>query len=225
MTARIPLAAFTLPAIAVLIALGVWQLRRLEQSRDRSAEQAAAAAAPVLTLSAADLRRTRPELKTLAYRRAVLDGLALPGQTLYLYAPSPAGPVWHSLVPVKLPGGEAVLVLSQKGRAQKPLAHNAPPRPVRIEGVVRLPSPPSIFDPDPDPAANIWFRPDPSAMTLQIAPAAGITQLAEFWIETGPAPAPPRRIPHLQYALTWFALAVVAGVSHIAFTRTRPQIN
>jgi surfeit locus 1 family protein len=61
--------------------------------------------------------------------------------------------------------------------------------------------------------------------------AAGVPDAAGFYVEAGPAPNPGNfpvggqtilELPnnHLQYALTWFALAIALGVIYVVSQRT-----
>jgi surfeit locus 1 family protein len=88
--------------------------------------------------------------------------------------------------------------------------------PVQIVGVMRWPERPGLFTPAGDPAKNLWFSRDSTA----IAAAKGLGPVAPFYIEQEAPPAPgglPRvgilkpSIPnnHLGYIFTWYGLAAV----------------
>src|SRR5262249_35751606 len=99
---------------------------------------------------------------------------------------------------------------------------------VEIVGVLRWPEHAGWFTPAGDPARNLWFARD----QLAIAAAKGWGNVAPFYVEQE-APAPPGGLPqpgkltvnlpnnHLQYALTWFALAVVLAAVFTVFARVR----
>ena len=87
-------------------------------------------------------------------------------------------------------------------------------------GALRWPERAGWFTPAGEPERNLWFARDQRA----IAAAKGWGSVAPFYVEQE-APAPPGGLPlpgklvvnlpdnHLQYAITWFGLAVVlAGV-------------
>ncbi len=94
---------------------------------------------------------------------------------------------------------------------------------------MRLFAPPGSFTPDNDPAAGTWFYLD----RAQIAAALDATTLAPFYVQLAPTVTPPGtypqggvpvvalRNPHLQYALTWYALAVVLLVIYVVFHMRR----
>jgi surfeit locus 1 family protein len=86
---------------------------------------------------------------------------------------------------------------------------------VTITGLVRAPEKRGWFVPDNDPAQNRWFVRDPAAM----ANANGLERVAPFYVEADATPNPggwPKggqtrlTLPnnHLQYAITWFGIAL-----------------
>jgi surfeit locus 1 family protein len=107
---------------------------------------------------------------------------------------------------------------SRKDPATRPQGQIAGP--VEIVGVMRWPEPPGLFTPAGDPAKNLWFSRDSTA----IAQAKGVTPAAPFYVEQESPPAPgglPRAgalqpsFPnnHLGYAITWYGLALVLAGS------------
>jgi len=87
--------------------------------------------------------------------------------------------------------------------------------PIKLVGVLRWPEKPGPFTPAGDPAHNIWFARESTAMA-----AAKAISGAPFYVELE-SPEPPGGLPHtdrlrpnlpnnhLGYALTWFGLAAV----------------
>ena len=103
-----------------------------------------------------------------------------------------------------------------------------------VVGVLRLPPEgrPNWFLPDNNPGANHWFWVDLPAM----AAADGLDRLAPYYLDADATPNPggwPKggamlpELPnnHLQYALTWFGLALtLVGVFGTwAWKRTRDE--
>jgi surfeit locus 1 family protein len=96
-------------------------------------------------------------------------------------------------------------------------------------GVLRWPEDRSFFAPADQPDSNLWFVRDPTA----IAAAKGWGEIAPFYVELeGPQPrgglpsVGPLKVSlrnaHLQYALTWYGLALVVAVLFVIRLR-QPQ--
>jgi surfeit locus 1 family protein len=98
---------------------------------------------------------------------------------------------------------------------------------VEIVGTLRWPDGRTWFSPADDPGHNLWFVRDPAA----IAACKGITLAAPFYVEQE-CPVPPGGWPkpgklvvqlrneHLQYAITWYGLALVLVVAFAAWALT-----
>ena len=82
--------------------------------------------------------------------------------------------------------------------------------------------------PDNQPDRNLWFTMDLPAM----AAALGLPEVAPLYVEAGPAPNPGTyplggqtrvSLPndHLQYAATWFLLAIALAVIYVVFHRPK----
>ena len=88
-----------------------------------------------------------------------------------------------------------------------------------------------ILKPENQPDENLWFWVDPPAM----AAAAGIPEVVpELFLEADASPNPgglpvggQTRVTlpndHLQYAITWFALAAALVVIYLVYHLRRPQ--
>jgi surfeit locus 1 family protein len=99
-----------------------------------------------------------------------------------------------------------------------------------IIGALRWPEPRGLFAPADDSARNLWFVRDHLAM----AAAKDWGPVAPFFVDQE-APPPPGGLPrvgkiapnlrndHLQYALTWYALAVVLAVVFVVWLRSRAR--
>jgi surfeit locus 1 family protein len=217
------------PAILVLLGLGAWQVQRLawKQALIDTVEAQLAAAPVALPSNVGD-----PQ--DWLYRRVTLSGHFHHDHEIHLLAQTKRGNLGYQIItPLERPDGSFVLVnrgwvpTERKDPASRP--EGLVEGEVSIEGIVRLPWKQGLFIPDNDPAANIWFYGDLAAMAKQAGVAA-----PEFMVEAGPAPNPGGfpiggqtrvtfRNDHLQYALTWFALAVALAVIFYLFGRRKPN--
>lgn len=211
---------------AVLIALGTWQLERKAWKEGLIETLTARLTAPPQPLPPASawaaLDQADAEYRRVTFR-ATFDGReqALVYATPSAFRPDVSGVGYWLFAPARLAGGGVVVVnrgFVPKDFAAKADAAGAAPA-VEIVGVVRWPETTHWYTPKNDPAHNLWFVRDPAA----IAAAKGWTgsgPVAPFYIEQespapeGGFPQPGKlvvRLPdnHLQYAVTWFGLALV----------------
>ena len=227
----LPAAAASIVAF-VCLSLGVWQLERLEWKTNLIAErQAAIKAAPVPVPS------TFEEANRLEFHPVIAEGVFLNDKEIYLGAASPAGgePGLQVLTPLRLADGRIVFI----NRGYIPSALKNPEKrgagqlagAVRLTGLLRLPKGrPGWLVPDNRPDLNYWFWVDLPAMEA----ATGLSNVAPFYIDADATPNPggwpkggvtPIDLPndHLQYAITWFALAAAAVVVYVVWRRQGGQ--
>ena len=113
-------------------------------------------------------------------------------------------------------------------RADAALPVDAPAQPQSFTGNLQWPDETDSFTPEPDLRGNIWYARDLPAMAealgtrpillVQRDPGTGP------WAEVAtPLPIDTSRIPnnHLQYALTWYGLAIVWLAMSFYFWRRR----
>ena len=212
------LTLLSLPVLAILLALGTWQVQRLHWKTDLLARIAAAEAAPAAPL------RDPPEPLAKArvtgrfdHAREALLGLEVRGPVLGA----------HLLTPLIRADGPPIIV----DRGWVPLERSAPlshpEGEVTVEGWVHPGDRPGLFSARDDPAGRRFYTLDPPA----IGAALGLPTVAPFaLVALGPSgsPDPARTLPrptnnHLGYAITWYglALALVGVLAAIAFKRTR----
>jgi surfeit locus 1 family protein len=209
-------------SMAIMIALGVWQIQRMHWKAGVLAHVAAlknAAPVPAAPVLAAN--------SDVDFRRVVLDcpGLgSAPYVELYGVRDGEAGSRLISACAVEAGPYRSVLVdrgFVQDTISARPPVKAADATPLRIEGVLRIPEKGNWFSPPNDPAGRHFYIRDAAAMAKVLgAPApAPVFLLAETatnpeWQALVPAPLP-EDIPnnHMQYVLTWFGLAAaLAGV-------------
>jgi surfeit locus 1 family protein len=222
---------FTLVGIALLLGLGVWQLERKvwkEALIDSITRRMAAAPAELPPPERwASLDPAAAEFTRVAFRAELDDDQeALVFASGAALRPDVSGPGYWVFTPARLAGGARVVV--NRGFVPEG-ASDAASRaagPVDIVGALRWPERPGWFTPAGEPARNLWFARDHVA----IAAAKGWGSVAPFYLEQE-APPPPGGLPrpgklvvtlpnnHLQYAITWFGLALVLAGVFAAFAR------
>jgi surfeit locus 1 family protein len=215
---------FTIPVVLVCAALAVWQLQRLEWKRGLIAQQEAAVnAAPVAP------PQTLADALALEFHPVFDTGVFLHDREIHLNAIGPQGGAgFDVLTPLQEAGGRIVFVdrgfvpTELKDPAKR--AAGQPAGTSRVAGLLRLlpEKKPNWFVPDNRPDRDDWFWVDLPAM----GSAAGIANVAPFYIDADATPNPggwpkggvtPLALPnhHLQYAITWFLLAVAAIVIYL----------
>ncbi|MGE5261144.1 MAG: SURF1 family protein [Actinomycetota bacterium] len=221
---------FTLAALALLIGLGLWQLRRLEWKEGLLAEiEARAKGAPITLRQAVDLARAG---KDPSYYRVQVKGGFENDKERYLYALSNDGKLgWHVITPFDTVDGDLVLIdrgfVPDDLRNPSTRAAGELQGEVDVTGLVRLPETPGPFTPDNEPNANQWFWRDLNGMTFSMFPTA-TTEPAPFFLEAEKSDVPggwPQggqtrlELPnnHLQYAITWFLLAAAVLIIYVVF--------
>jgi len=220
---------FTVPAMLLLLALGSWQIQRLYWKRELIEQrQAAVSAAPVGV-------RSLEDAKGMEFRHVTDEGVFLHDKEIFLGATSEVGRQGYQiLTPLLEPGGRMVFV----NRGFIPAELKDPARraagqlagTVRVQGLLRLPPAgrPAWFLPDNRPDLNYWFWVDLPAMSA--ANKLEPDRVASFYIDADASPNPggwPKggvtrlALPndHLQYAITWFSLAVALMVIYFLFHR------
>ncbi len=217
----------TLAALTVLVSLGFWQLERLDWKRDLIARLEALAALPPQPLPA-DLS----DLSGLEYLPIRVEGRFLHEREMYFASRTKDKKVGlHVVTPFLLTDGRGLLVdrgwvamdrRDPANRAEGQLAGL-----VEVTGQLRFGGwgGMELFRPANDPAKRLYNWADLPAMLDQAGLERRIDQL---YLQAGPggppAPAPAGQLSgarlsnnHLEYALTWFALAVILAVIYVIY--------
>jgi cytochrome oxidase assembly protein ShyY1 len=232
---------FTLVMVALFVGLGAWQLQRREWKHALIAalhERLAAAPVPLpppsqwktLTPANAEFRRVS---FTATYAR-------LPDAMVYASGsavrPDVSGPGTWAFLPARLATGQTVVVnagfvdntmqaRSVEDRAVTPLVTGAP---VKMSGYLRFPEAAGMLTPAESNAKRLWFARDTHAMAQALSWGA----IAPFYIDLE-APVPASGVPkpgplqvdlpdnHLQYAITWFALALSVVIAFVKWWRSK----
>ena len=226
----------TLAALAILLGLGTWQLQRRVWKEGLIAQiEARAYGAPGGILP--EPRWAAWQREADEFRKVRVTGTFLHGQEALVHGLAPASrgaPVqgFYVFTPLRLSDGSEVMV--NRGFVPTELADPAarpesqPSGEVAVTGIVRAPEDRGWFLPDDIPGRNRFFARDPRA----IGAAKGLERLAPFYVEADATPNPggwPQggqtrlELPnnHLQYALTWYGLALTLVAVFVAFARRR----
>ena len=220
-----------IPGLALLIGLGVWQIERLHEKETLIASVHAGMSAPPMPLSQA----LRAGAANAEWHHVRVSGHFLHDKELYLFAQGPRGEFGTQIVtPLVQDDGEIVLV--DRGFVPDAL-HDPRSRPaaqvtgeVSVSGVLRMSEKPGLFTPAPNETTRLWFVKDVPSM----AKAAGIRTSAvviEADATTNPGGWPlggQTKVDfpndHLQYAMTWFGLALALTGIYLLYHRSRGRL-
>jgi surfeit locus 1 family protein len=223
---------FTGPMVVLCLALGVWQIQRLHWKVGLIEQREAAVAAPPIAPP-----QTLADAKPMEFRHVGMDGVFLHDKEIFVGATSESGRNgYHVLTPLRETDGRIVFV--NRGfipaELKSPATRGAGQLPgkVHVLGLLRLPptASPNWFIPANRPDLNYWFWPDLPAMSA----ADRLRDVAPFYVDADATPNPggwPKggvtrlQLPndHLQYALTWFSLAVAGIVIYVLYLRRDPS--
>jgi cytochrome oxidase assembly protein ShyY1 len=230
-------AIFTLVMVAAFVSLGIWQLQRRADKHALIAaldERLAAASValppsaqwPALTPEKDEFRRVSftatyprlPDAMVYSSGSAVRDDISGPGTWAFL--------------PSRLPGGETVAVntgfvqntMQDRAQQDRAVGRLITGQPVKLSGYIRFPETAGTLTPAENVAKRLWFTRDHLSMARALGWGEGGKNVAPFYIDLE-SPAPESGIPkpgaltvhlkddHLQYAITWFALAAAVVIA------------
>jgi surfeit locus 1 family protein len=222
--ALLVLALCALLAFAGLVALGSWQLQRLQWKRaliERVEQRVHAAPVP----APGPERWPLIDADSDEYRHVRVSGTLLHHHNTLVQASTELGSGFWLLTPLRDAAGKLVLInrgfipaaAAQSARRDIPATGD-----IEITGLLRISEPQGGFLRRNDPDADRWYSRDVQA----IAAAHGLTNVAPYFIDADRQPnARPEQAVggltvvafhnnHLVYALTWYALALmVAGAA------------
>ena len=218
-------------AFTILVGLGVWQIQRLHWKLGLIAAVDRNLTAPPISLDKA------LAMGTIAaqYHRVVLEGVFENDRQSYVFATDADGnPVLHVIVPFVTARGTLLVDRGIVPYRMPAEAYRAGEMagPTRVVGVWRVPDAPGWFTPSPDRVRQIWYSRDVNA----IAREERVFLLAPVLVEADATPNRGRwpkggqtevhfRNEHLQYAITWFALAAGLLVIYFAYHRARGRLR
>jgi surfeit locus 1 family protein len=221
-----------LPAIALMLGLGNWQVQRLHWKEGLLAQIDARLAAPPEPLPAsATWASLKPE--DYEYRHVSVSGRLDGGHLATIFrGVGKAGdgqlqPGYWIMGPLLLADGSSVLInlgfvpVEAKEAALRALAAGGEKS---LSGVMRAPEERGPFIPADSPAKGAWYTRDPVAIAANL----GLPRPAPFSIDADAHAASPGMpaggatvldIPnnHLSYAATWFGLAATLAAFYAGF--------
>jgi surfeit locus 1 family protein len=230
---------FALVALAAFIGLGTWQLQRKAWKEALIANLEQRLSAPPVDLPPrqrwAQLNPAEDEFRHVKFSAAFVPGAdALVYTTGSALRSDVSGPGYWVLAPARLATGGLLVVnrgFIPEGRHDTATqASSEVTANIEMVGVLRWPEARGFFSPNDQPARNLWFARDP----VGIASAKSWGDVAPFYVELE-RPQPPGGLPqagplkanlrneHLQYAITWYGLALVVVVMFAFWLRARRQ--
>ena len=232
---------FTLVMVALFVGLGVWQLQRRTWKHALIAaltERLAAAPVPLPPPSTwSTLTRSQDEFRRVSFTatyESQLDAMVYSSGSAV--RPDISGPGTWAFIPARLPSGETVPIdagfvpntMQDRGWQDRAVGKLITGKPVEMTGYIRFPETAGILTPNFEHSKRLWFARDQQAM----ADALGWKNVAPFYIDLE-TPVPADGIPkpgpldvhlpdnHMQYAITWFALAGAIAIAFIVSLRRR----
>lgn len=226
---RIVVAILGLVLFATFVGLGVWQIERRSWklaliARVDGRVHAAAVPAPG--------PKDWPDVTAASdeYRHVRLSGHFLNGREAQVYTATDLGPGYWVMTPLKRDDGTIVLV----NRGFVPLERRRPATrrkgeidgETTVTGLMRMSEPGGTLLRDNRPADDRWYSRDVRA----IAQSRGLSSVAPYFVDADATPNPDGlpvggltrihfRNAHLQYAITWFAMALLTIVGAVIVWR------
>jgi surfeit locus 1 family protein len=224
-------APLVLLALAILLGLGTWQVKRLHWKEALIADIEERLSASPVPLS--EIEAMAKSGGDIEYRRVRLSGIFDHSRERHFFATHQGRTGYYIYTPLSLADGRILFVnrgfvpFEMKEPAKRPDGQVAGE--VQIKGLARAPlvAKPSSMLPDNDIAKNIFYWKDLAAMASSVDIPPG--RLVNLFVDADDAPNPggwPQGgvtlidLPnnHLQYAITWYGLAaalvIVAGFAY-----------
>ena len=230
---------FTLAMVAIFVGLGVWQLeRRVEKHALIAALTERQAADPVPLPPASEWSKLTPQQDE--FRRVHFSATYEGRSDAMVFSSGSAvrddisGPGAWAFMPARLQGGETIVVnagfvpntMQDRALQDRAVSRLVTGLPADLTGYIRFPEKAGMLTPAASPAKRLWFTRD----SLEMSRLLGWGEVAPFYIDLE-RPVPPNGIPspgplhahlkddHMQYAITWLALAGAVVVAFFVWLR------
>lgn len=227
-----------LVALAVLLALGTWQMQRKAWKERLLTAIAERAHGPPLPLAEVVARRTAGA--DTEYQRVRVTGRFLHTGERHVYTVLASQAGYLVYTPLLTETGAIVLVnrgfVPERLKIPATRTEGQVAGAQSLTGLMRLPGEPSWATPTSEHARNVYFWPDLAGMSLALRALPEIgpqTPILPFFVDAEVEPRNPGGWPrggttnlalpnrHLEYSLTWYGLALTLIGVWIAFVTSR----
>ena len=218
---------FTIPSLVILLALGTWQVQRLDWKEGEIAKRQERSQGPGIELPA-----SFPDPDALEFTRVALSGSFVHDEEFYLGARTQNGNVGLNVVtPFQLDDGRTLLVnrgwVPQEMREPATRAEGQLAGPLKIDVLLRTDGWKGVAfaKPPNKPEERFYFWLDLQVMAEGVAAGPIITEVyGDAVASEVPGGLPiggQTRITlkndHLEYAITWYSFAVILAVIYFLF--------
>lgn len=217
---------FTIPAMIVLLFLGTWQVQRLYWKSDLVAKINMRSAAEAVTLPEDGF-----DLNELEYSRVKISGRFLNDKEIYLFTGArqfkgQAG--YNVITPFETDEGRLLMVDRGWVPSDKKDSETRPESLINgdtsLIGMIQKGESPAYFTPENDPEKNMWFWIDLDTIYKGLN-TEGLGYFIRALNDGNKAGGFPiageatikYRNDHLEYAITWYSLAIILLVIYFLF--------
>ncbi|MCR9175926.1 MAG: SURF1 family protein [Alphaproteobacteria bacterium] len=225
---------FTIPAVIMMLGLGTWQVQRLIWKTELIDQFEARVTSPAIAPPEITPDAFLATVEDWRYRHVEAEGRFLNDKELHLIGRTYKGNAgFHVLTPLVLDSGMTVFV--NRGWVPQD-RRRAPERPetlvegeTSVEGLIQQAGRKGYFVPENEPQNDIWFTVRPEAMAEFLGLEGPV---APYYIDELRPLDGKLRLPfganreievrneHLQYAITWYLLALTLIVVYVLWHRS-----
>ncbi|KUJ80461.1 cytochrome oxidase biogenesis protein Surf1, facilitates heme A insertion [Ruegeria marisrubri] len=195
---------FGLTGLAILLSLGTWQVQRLAWKEALLADIEARISGDPVGLPES------PDPEADRFLPVAVSGELLPGEVHVLVSVKQVGPGYRIIAPFRV--GDRTILLDRGFVRIEDKDKDRQTGPMEVTGNLHWPDEIDGYTPEPDLKENIWFARDVPALAAELD-TEPVLLIARSRTDPGvtPLPVDTAGIPndHLQYAVTWFGLALV----------------
>ncbi len=211
---------FGVAGTATLLALGIWQMQRLAWKQGVLAEIATRISAAPVALP------THPTPEVDRFLPVVVTGQFLDQEIHVLVSVKRIGAGYRIVAPFRTDDGRLILIdrgfVVDTDKNKRRLIGSA-----EVTGNLHWPRETDSFTPEADRSGNIWFARDVPLMAEMLG-TEPVLVIAKSRTDPSVTPMPVDTVgipnDHLQYAITWFSLALIwAAMTGFFLWRSRAQ--